>query len=62
MPLTREEMLPHLGGSLFAEEWTPHPRATILERLCAASMYELRYSDFESAIGLLERLVRGDLR
>jgi hypothetical protein len=62
VPLTREEMLPHLGGSLFAEEWTPHPRAKILERLCAASMYELRYSDVESAIGLLERLVRGDLR
>lgn len=58
--LTREEMLPHLGGSLFAEEWAPHPRAKILERLCAASMYELRYSDFESAIVLLERLVRGD--
>jgi hypothetical protein len=60
--LTREEMLPHLGGSLFAEEWTPHPRAKILERLCAASMYELRYSDFESAVVLLEQLVRGDLR
>ena len=55
-------MLPHLGGSLFAEEWTPHPRAKILERLCVASMYELRYSDFESAIALLQRLARGDLR
>ena len=61
-PLTREEMLPQLDGSLFAEEWTPHPRAKLLERLCAANMYELRYSDFEGAIGLLERLVRGDLR
>ena len=61
-PLTREEMLPQLNGSLFAEEWTPHPRAKLLERLCAANMYELRYSDFEGAIGLLERLVRGDLR
>jgi len=60
-PLTRDEMLPHLGGSLFAEEWAPHPRAKILERLCAASMYELRYSDFEDAIKLLERLVRGNL-
>ena len=61
-PLTRDEMLPHLGGSLFAEEWAPHPRAKILERLCAATMYELRYADVEDAIGLLERLVRGDLR
>jgi len=60
-PLTRDEMLPHLGGSLFAEEWTPQPRATILERLCVASMYELRYSDLEDAIELLERLVRKDL-
>jgi hypothetical protein len=56
--LTRDEMLPHIGGSLFAEEWAPHPRAKILERLCAANMYELRYSDFEGAVGLLERLVR----
>jgi hypothetical protein len=61
-PLTREEMLPHLGGSLFAEEWTPHPRSEILERLCAASMFELRYSVFEDAIRLLEQLVREDLR
>ena len=59
--LTRDEMLPHLGGTVFAEEWTPHPRVKILERLCAASMYELRYSNFEEAIELLERLVRGDL-
>jgi hypothetical protein len=61
IPLTRDEMLPHLAGSVFAEEWTPHPRVKILERLCGASMYELRYSDFEEAIELLERLVRGDL-
>jgi hypothetical protein len=61
-PLTREEMLPQLDGSLFAEEWTPHPRAKLLERLCAARMYELRYSDLEGAIECLERLVRGDLR
>jgi hypothetical protein len=58
--LTRDEMLPHLAGSLFAEEWTPHPRVKVLERLCAASMYELRYSNFEEAIELLEGLVRGD--
>jgi hypothetical protein len=61
-PLTRDEMLPHLGGSLFAEDWTPHPRAKVLERLCGASMYELHYSDLEQAIVSLEQLVRGDLR
>lgn len=60
--LTREETLRQLDGSLFALEWTRHPRAKTLERLCAASMYELRYSDVEGAVRLLERLVRGNLR
>lgn len=60
--LTREEALRQLDGSLFALEWTRHPRAKALERLCTASMYELRYSDFEGAVRLLEQLVRGNVR
>lgn len=59
-PLTRDEMLPILEGSLFAVEWARHPRTAVLERLCSASMYELHYSDCEDAIKLLEPLVHGD--
>ncbi len=63
LPVSREEAWKRLCFSVWAVQMPEfEDRLAALERLLAVPMYEMRYSDFEPAIDLLESLVQEQSR